>query len=761
MPLYVKDTNINQTEKPLTENLHLQWAPTYGNGLKLEDAILGAEPIFSTTSTGLHPRMFTAPFKVSPTYHNYKYKDTPINAIEVEIDWQAVTDSTDVFSLETSKTHLGPWREVARVGAVVAPLNLETKIVKSKHDIFNNFFGTKTFINPAYIDSPSDAAYETTIVKNQSLLETKHENIQGCFAFNQIDTSYETNIELNDIEEIEFHLMTMFPDWDNGQKLIVDILQAPSSLNQSPLKTLVVDKAWRDTPRPERMDGQGFSYGLFVDNAFGNIKVNTRDLSGLGIIRFTHIVPVGSRQRTGAADADTLSPAFAVAAISAYTKSDVTAPDTKRKFWLQFDNIGEFFGIVGENKSARPYVSGVDAFQDDANNYYRMSVEGTHGATDVIKINPAILSTGEQSPEGNNSTKWWNPKDIYVKKDNSWQKSKEVYVKEAGAWVKVFPQEENYNTTRTALPELSPPKFIVVNNTPIFSEEDLIDSTNRVAIVQDHPTIIGDWRIICSQGNIMDYAGAKPVVGDLCSKYVQNLEWRKGLRTTQYTLENTTDTEMNQPDYFKKFAIPSNRVVLDSRTKSGWVSQQYSSLSDKEWAKNSVYSWNNWPHYNSQFTGWDFKGYFYPKQSASYRFYTKSDDGSGLWVGEDCVHGHRYLTDDNATVANHGLHSARIVASGERGYGGVILGSNGGGMYLEANKYYPVYMYYFENKGPASDVFSVMVSWDDPNYEINESSTSEDAFGSATPNNNRRVHQPSEWEWYHRGSGWNTPITDQ
>lgn len=82
-------------------------------------------------------------------------------------------------------------------------------------------------------------------------------------------------------------------------------------------------------------------------------------------------------------------------------------------------------------------------------------------------------------------------------------------------------------------------------------------------------------------------------------------------------------------------------------------------------------------------------GYFKPSTTETYTFYTSSDDGSFLWIGETALSG---FTTTNATVKNGGLH-------------GVIERS--GTAALTADTYYPIRIQFGENGGGESITVSI------------------------------------------------------
>lgn len=72
-------------------------------------------------------------------------------------------------------------------------------------------------------------------------------------------------------------------------------------------------------------------------------------------------------------------------------------------------------------------------------------------------------------------------------------------------------------------------------------------------------------------------------------------------------------------------------------------------------------------------------GYFVPRTTETYTFYTTSDDASWLWIGNNAITG---FTTSNAVVSNGGLH------------GGV---EQSGSIALTAGVYYPIRIQYGNN----------------------------------------------------------------
>ena len=111
--------------------------------------------------------------------------------------------------------------------------------------------------------------------------------------------------------------------------------------------------------------------------------------------------------------------------------------------------------------------------------------------------------------------------------------------------------------------------------------------------------------------------------------------------------------------------------------------------------------------------GWIGVGYFRPRVSGTYKFYTRSDDGSGIWVGDLALEG-QTRTKANATVDN-GLGSGQSAIE------------RSGTIDLIAGVYYPFRAVMEETTG--SDVFRI--SYEGPGI-TKTTDLSEDFYASAT-----------------------------
>lgn len=106
----------------------------------------------------------------------------------------------------------------------------------------------------------------------------------------------------------------------------------------------------------------------------------------------------------------------------------------------------------------------------------------------------------------------------------------------------------------------------------------------------------------------------------------------------------------------------------------------------------SINSFSSSPDFaQEEYYSWQWLGYFKPSSSEDYTFYTSSDDGSYLWIGESANN----PTLGNALVNNGGPH-------GNQEVGAVIN--------LVANTYYPIRIQFGEIGG--GDIITVSFSTD-------------------------------------------------
>ena len=105
----------------------------------------------------------------------------------------------------------------------------------------------------------------------------------------------------------------------------------------------------------------------------------------------------------------------------------------------------------------------------------------------------------------------------------------------------------------------------------------------------------------------------------------------------------------------------------------------------------SVYNFSSSPDNASEnYYSWEWFGYFKPSTTENYTFYTSSDDGSYLWIGESAVSGY---TVSNALVNNGGAHGIQEVSNS---------------INLIANAYYPLRIQFGEIGG--GDILTVSFS---------------------------------------------------
>ena len=106
----------------------------------------------------------------------------------------------------------------------------------------------------------------------------------------------------------------------------------------------------------------------------------------------------------------------------------------------------------------------------------------------------------------------------------------------------------------------------------------------------------------------------------------------------------------------------------------------------------SINNFSSSPNFSSEdYYSWQWLGYFKPSTTEDYTFYTSSDDGSYLWVGEDANN----PTTGNALVNNGGPHGSQEVS---------------GTISLTANTYYPIRIQFGEIGG--GDIMTVSFSSD-------------------------------------------------
>jgi hypothetical protein len=115
---------------------------------------------------------------------------------------------------------------------------------------------------------------------------------------------------------------------------------------------------------------------------------------------------------------------------------------------------------------------------------------------------------------------------------------------------------------------------------------------------------------------------------------------------------------------------------------------------------------SNQPAYNSIML----LGYFKAPATATFTFYTSSDDSSYLWIGPTAVTGY---TTTNAVVKNGGLHS---------------VGEQSGTVSLVQNIYYPMRVMFGNNTGPGT----LTVSYSTPSISKTSDWTGKVFYNTAT-----------------------------
>lgn len=94
---------------------------------------------------------------------------------------------------------------------------------------------------------------------------------------------------------------------------------------------------------------------------------------------------------------------------------------------------------------------------------------------------------------------------------------------------------------------------------------------------------------------------------------------------------------------------------------------------------------------SEEYYSWEWTGFFKPSTTENYTFYTNSDDGSYLWIGESANN----PTIQNVLVNNGGAHGSQEVSAS---------------IQLIANEYYPIRIQFGEIGG--GDVITVSFSSD-------------------------------------------------
>lgn len=105
----------------------------------------------------------------------------------------------------------------------------------------------------------------------------------------------------------------------------------------------------------------------------------------------------------------------------------------------------------------------------------------------------------------------------------------------------------------------------------------------------------------------------------------------------------------------------------------------------------SIDNFSSSPDFSQEeYYSWEWIGYFKPSTTETYTFYTSSDDGSYLWIGENAVSGYNV---GNALVNNGGPHGNQETS---------------GSISLIANTYYPIRIQFGEIEG--GDIMTVSFS---------------------------------------------------
>ena len=446
-------------------------------------------------------------------------------------------------------------------------------------------------------------------------------------------------------------------------------------------------------------------------------QFDVRNFSGVHTLRFHYKWSGDNPVQT---TPDAAKHRWGVSNISAFKQEEINV-ESQRNFYLTFDDDGLFDTIEGSalkdpNATASTlYIRGRET-DDHTFKWYRMSVGGNDKSRNIVnEIEPDFMLSPLPTPLAldNGEQKWWLPREVFVKDFNVWTEAKEVYVKRAGEWEKAFPNFITNTTTSTDLELFSAPQ--VPTDGPVI-ETDVVDARVRIIQVTPDNSGVRDWILRGDNGHRIFYDGAKPPIGDLLRKYIQDVPtYSTGL--VRYYHDSMP------------YGRPISPTLID-----GYDLKYYGvSGSRKTVMTGSIKISAGGTSYVVDTFEW--RGYFVPKISGQWRFGTGSDDGSGVWLGRHAVHGGCDVTVGNgnsygASTRNNALVQNLYQQSHRWRYSEYIR--------LAAGVYYPIWILWYENRG--SNSFS---------------------FGIVPPDSNLLPHQShhlsadnDKYKIVHRGSGW-------
>lgn len=673
MPLLFKDDTITQSGSTLSTLIDISWSKNLGRGVELENAKL-----YEQLNTVKTPnRLYTPPFNINED-HDHKHDGQ--NAITFDLNWNSSYGTKEnVLSLDGADNENGPWTAVARIGTT--GLSSMTRVNEEfKLDFRTNSFGTgqgdgtEVHNGQSGFAKPSDSSFDG--ITGYKIFSSK---TWGQSSFGTPGLSV-TSFHPNGATKVSFWYIV-------GNNTNGGVTPGTNEkLEVTLLKGLVEEAKFE-------VDSTGSS--VWVEKTFPIASPNE-----IYTLRFKHI---------GVNDSGTddyYKTKFGVANIRAFTTEDINI-ETSRKFHFTFDDAG-VFATVERDTGADGYTLFVRGRETDAQTFkwYRFSINGTSKANDNIvrSVNPKTVATKLNEPMSidNGESKWWLPRDVFVKNGNNWTEAKEVYVKNGGSWEKVYPHFDVNTATTSELEFFSAPE--VESGTMV--EPEIVDARVRISHVIADPDGVRDWIITGDNGIFLYYDGNKPKIGDLVRNYLQD--------TPTYTnglLRYFTD---GMP--YDRPSAPNGYDLSYLGTGGSNKLKQTGSIKISAGGTSYLHDTFEW------------RGYFVPKVSGKWRFGTGSDDGSAVWLGRHAVYGGKdkgfgACTRGNALVQNlyNQSHTWR--------YSQYIR--------LTANQYYPMWIVWYEKRGDNSFSFG-----------IQEPGGSEPKSNHMTSTNNSR------YQIVHRGSGW-------
>jgi len=680
MPLLIKDDTISQTSTEISTNINLRWDRKKAIGLPREESrlyedlreVYPPEGNLLQSLVNIPQRVYTPPFSIGP---NHSYKDSDNNlAIRVDVDWtEAFGAKEDIVKLEGAVDFNGPWYEVGRIGSGSIPSSYSRKTYNQKLDVRRHNFGNGSGDGGDFA-KPSNSEFD----KITGYRSFSPDN-WGESASSAGGGIFPLPLDLTDSDYIEF--WAIVGNNSNGGK--------------TPLsdETLIVDVRGLDD-NVELAEGAQKLLKITLnsdsDTVWTNYKFKVKHLTGQHILQFRYNKPNGPERQKHR---------FGISNVTTYKEIEKTIKQ-KRKFHFTFNTDGTFndlYGDGGLDIDSNLYVS-AKLETPSTYKWYRLSVKGTTFDRNIISlIKPQTIKSPIDSPMSidDGTAKWWVPKEIFVKDSNVWKEPKDIWVKENGSWKKVYPHFTTDTSIARNLTTFSEPEMIGDS----IVEVDRYDGRSRVAKVDVDSVGTRDWKITGDNGKTLYYDGDKPKVGDILRNYIQDLPtYGNGF------LEYYHDTGNLRLSYGGPSGFGVGGTYTTTRTGKIQIDRGGTRL------LLDTYEW---------------RGFFVPKQTGHFKFTVCSDDGSAIWLGRHAVHGGKdkgfgQSTDSNKVTGYLGNRRYKCNTSGN--------------VYLTKDKYYPIWIAYYE--------------WRDKNKFD---------FYVTGPDGVSRQHSSYDMTYYtikHRGSGW-------